>query len=72
MKKFLLIAMLFCVSIGVWFVEKPANQAAGKCPVLQQDEKAGCCSRHRGVCGCNKDFHKQKCCDGTLSPSCGC
>lgn len=30
----------------------------------------GCCSRHGGVCGCANGTNK--CCDGTLSPSCTC
>lgn len=30
----------------------------------------GCCSSHRGVCGCQNG--RSKCCDGTLSPSCHC
>ena len=33
-------------------------------------EKSGCCSWHGGVCGCENG--RAKCCDGTLSPSCGC
>lgn len=32
--------------------------------------KSGCCSHHGGVCGCNGA--KQRCCDGTNSPSCRC
>ena len=30
----------------------------------------GCCSWHGRVCGC--EFGRAKCCDGALSPSCGC
>ncbi len=33
-------------------------------------ERRGCCSHHGGVCGCEKD--RALCCDGRLSPSCGC
>ena len=33
-------------------------------------EKGGCCSWHGGVCGC--EGGRAVCCDGTLSPSCGC
>jgi len=33
-------------------------------------EKRGCCSHHHGVCGCEDG--RAKCCDGQLSPSCGC
>lgn len=31
----------------------------------------GCCSWHKGVCGCDSSGRKI-CCDGTLSPSCTC
>jgi len=33
-------------------------------------EHQGCCSHHGGVCGCSGD--RAKCCDGNLSPTCGC
>lgn len=33
-------------------------------------EKQGCCSSHKGVCGCEKG--RVKCCDRTMSPSCRC
>lgn len=33
-------------------------------------ERSGCCSWHGGVCGC--DSGRAVCCDGMLSPSCGC
>ena len=36
-------------------------------PILQRQ---GCCSWHGGVCGCSRG--RALCCDGTLSPSCGC
>jgi hypothetical protein len=32
--------------------------------------RRGCCSHHQGVCGCQYD--RAVCCDGSLSPSCGC
>jgi hypothetical protein len=32
----------------------------------------GCCSHHRGVCGCDKWEGRLICCDGSLSPSCRC
>lgn len=31
----------------------------------------GCCSWHGGVCGCSSSG-RAVCCDGVLSPSCGC
>ncbi len=33
-------------------------------------ERRGCCSHHGGVCGCQKG--RALCCNGQLSPSCGC
>ena len=33
---------------------------------------SGCCSWHDGVCGCDSSVGRQLCCDGSLSPSCGC
>jgi len=35
-----------------------------------EDFRRGCCSHHGGVCGCSGG--RALCCDGTLSPSCGC
>ncbi len=32
--------------------------------------RRGCCSQHSGTCGCTSG--RTVCCDGTLSPSCGC
>ena len=36
----------------------------------QQLAQSGCCSWHKGVCGCSGG--RTACCDGTLSPSCTC
>jgi len=33
-------------------------------------EKRGCCSHHKGVCGCSDG--RAICCDGSPSPTCGC
>jgi len=33
-------------------------------------ERRGCCSHHGGVCGCKGE--RAECCDGQLSPTCGC
>lgn len=35
-----------------------------------EDSRRGCCSHHGGVCGCSGG--RALCCDGTLSPTCGC
>ena len=37
---------------------------------INQIERRGCCSHHGGVCGCRNG--RALCCDGTLSPTCGC
>jgi len=34
------------------------------------EARRGCCSHHGGVCGCSHG--RNLCCDGELSPSCGC
>jgi len=52
-------------------IERPTKAPCVKPP----DDKTGagqrgCCSWHGGVCGCEDG--RAKCCDGTLSPSCGC
>jgi hypothetical protein len=36
------------------------------------EERQGCCSWHGGACGCDEVTGRAVCCDGTLSPSCGC
>ncbi|MCB9957605.1 MAG: hypothetical protein H6843_03225 [Rhodospirillaceae bacterium] len=41
-------------------------QGASETEIAQR----GCCSWHRGVCGCSGS--RIVCCDGSLSPSCGC
>ena len=38
--------------------------------ILYRLERRGCCSHHGGVCGCENG--RAVCCDGTISPSCGC
>ncbi|HXF91060.1 MAG TPA: hypothetical protein VNJ29_03925 [Candidatus Nitrosotenuis sp.] len=38
----------------------------------QADAQRGCCSRHKGVKGCDEKTGMVICGDGTLSPSCKC
>ncbi len=61
MKKIFLILLFTC-----FFTEQ------NMCLFPQFDtlQRQGCCSWHGGVCGCVGG--RAKCCDGTLSPSCGC
>lgn len=72
MKKILIFALiLLCLGvIPLAKTSKTSNTANAMCKI--DDNRSGCCSKHGGVCGCNKKSHKQKCCDGTLSNSCGC
>lgn len=39
-------------------------------PVFRMEVGRGCCSYHSGQCGCS--LGRVVCCDGTMSPSCGC
>jgi hypothetical protein len=51
--------------------EKNINLAVVKADSDKHNHgRSGCCSWHGGVCGCEDG--RAVCCDGTLSPSCGC
>lgn len=52
-----------------WFIIGMFILSVGLC-VFNVFERSGCCSHHGGVCGCSAG--RARCCDGTLSPSCGC
>ncbi len=68
-RKIILLAIL---PLLISFYNTSQPSASEMTPLLQQTliEKRGCCSWHGGVCGCAGG--RAKCCDGTLSPSCGC
>ena len=66
MKKGFIIAGLL-LTLGALAYFTYDVMASPDCNILN---KSGCCSRHGGVCGCEKG--RSKCCDGTLSPSCKC
>jgi hypothetical protein len=55
--------------IALAFVTLPTSAST---PVGDDDgaDKRGCCSHHRGVCGCTGGH--TTCCDGTQSPTCTC
>ena len=44
--------------------------ASGSPDAPPREERRGCCSHHRGVCGC--EGGRTQCCDGTASPTCRC
>jgi hypothetical protein len=47
-----------------------AQIAGTKVKDFQEPQRRGCCSHHGGVCGCK--YGRALCCDGELSPTCGC
>ena len=76
-----LIQFLLIVSLGLianisMAEDKSLLSTSNKPPVCepqksdQQFARRGCCSHHGGVCGCSGG--RAACCDGSLSPSCGC
>ena len=48
----------------------PSQERDEAAPADNLLAKAGCCSWHGGVCGCSGG--RALCCDGALSPTCGC
>lgn len=59
------ITLLAALLMGVIVIPTFAND-----PNTPEDGRRGCCSHHSGVCGCSGG--RASCCDGTLSPTCGC
>jgi len=55
---------------AIIFVSLLALLATGPAVASPEVEHRGCCSHHHGVCGCKND--RAVCCDGQLSPTCGC
>ena len=83
MKRFLsifVVLLVLLVSASVYAGEKstttlPEQNIAKQCPADRAQPQVqiagrGCCSWHGGVCGCVDG--RAKCCDGSLSPTCGC
>jgi hypothetical protein len=48
----------------------PSQECDEAAPADNLLAKSGCCSWHGGVCGCSGG--RALCCDGALSPTCGC
>lgn len=75
MKKIIIsIGLLFCISAfgsDAVIVDKKVDcDAISKSGNKELIAQSGCCSWHGGVCGCSSG--RAQCCDGALSPSCGC
>jgi hypothetical protein len=66
MKK-LILSMVLLLGLTVMASENNQKQ----CQQIKDGvAQSGCCSWHGGVCGCS--LGRAQCCDGSLSPSCGC
>ncbi len=74
------------LSICIWIPLSAAGNPVQQVPIEQNEicpkkiglvaptdqiAQRGCCSWHKGVCGCGDDG-RVRCCDGTVSPSCAC
>lgn len=69
MKRFFIIVLAFMFLVGAGFA---LSNSSAQNPDTLTIEQRGCCSWHGGVCGCDYNTGKVKCCDGTLSPTCRC
>ena len=69
MPKYLASVLLILV-ISSFAEEKNCEQLKQEGFSQQQLAQRGCCSWHGGVCSCNGG--RVVCCDGKLSPTCGC
>ena len=68
MKHLLIFTLLF--SLNGFAEEKSCEQLKKENANQEQLAQRGCCSWHGGVCGCTGG--RAVCCDGKLSPTCGC
>lgn len=67
--RYFLVLLLFSSILSV-AEENPCEQLQKEGLTNEQLAQRGCCSWHGGVCGCNGG--RALCCDGKLSPTCGC
>lgn len=65
-----IIVSLLLVFVLVGFTPATIAITSTDAPQVVEVAKRGCCSWHGGVCGCQNG--RAVCCDGTLSPTCGC
>lgn len=72
MKKIMLFMFIGILPLSFLALAEEVSCVQLKQEGLTQEELAqrGCCSWHGGVCGCTGG--RAVCCDGKLSPSCGC
>lgn len=67
--RFAVVVCLVLASFGMFAARTPTARPGSEM-IAELDDRSGCCSYHGGVCGCSGG--RARCCDGTLSPSCGC
>lgn len=63
-------AIRLVLALGLLTAMPLGQRTVESSPLTQACERRGCCSWHGGVCGCSNG--RAQCCDGTLSPTCGC
>ncbi len=61
--------MVILVALGA-IALSPVPVAASATDPARPVARRGCCSHHKGVCGCTA--HVTICCDGDASPTCTC
>ena len=73
----LLLGFILALVPGTVLLEENTLSKTTECQKLmtagassEEFARRGCCSHHGGVCGCSGG--RAVCCDGALSPSCGC
>jgi hypothetical protein len=59
---------IISAALGVVLLFLVSSPAASTAPPVLAGR--GCCSHHHGVCGCVDG--RAQCCDGQMSPTCGC
>jgi len=63
--------LLGAIGLNIAEMRAPPSAATVQARGMSSEpERQGCCSSHGGVCGCSGS--RAQCCDGSLSPSCGC
>ena len=73
--KYVILAII--ITLNIFAAEQYSKIDQIECQKLIQNgnieeiQRRGCCSWHKGVCGCNSSG-RVECCDGTLSPTCTC
>lgn len=70
MNKLAFILLIVFIQSSSFAQDKTCEQLTKENATQEQLAQRGCCSWHGGVCGCRGG--RAVCCDGKLSPSCGC